>query len=286
MITDVSAIICFLICGHLRFFTMNITNLRTIGKRLRQAIPPLVWQLHGSAPIGTGASGDKTYPIDKRAEDIIFEEIEKINKPITLISEEYGFKDIKGGGPRLLIDPIDGSKNALSGLPLFSTAIALVNGDSLEHTVIGYIINLINGDEFWAIKDKGSFFNGNPIRTQQDNKISVISYEAQTPKKDIPRIMPLLSLSLRTRCLGSTALDMALLAQGAVSIFVTSSISRSFDFASGYLIIKEAGGIVTDLEGKKLNKTPIGVERVSALLASGNERLHKKALEALTKKMQ
>ncbi|MBI4838798.1 MAG: hypothetical protein HY806_06580 [Nitrospirae bacterium] len=260
---------------------MNITVLRTIGRRLRQEIPPLAQAFHGSALLGKGAGGDKTYPIDKRAEEIIFEEIEKLNKPVTIISEEYGFKDIKGGGLKFLIDPIDGSRNAVSGLPLFSTSIAVIEGDTLEHTKSGYVINLINGDEFWAIKGGGSFLNGAPIKTQRDDVCSVIAYEAQTPKIDIPKIMPLLSLFNRTRCLGSTAIDMAFLAQGAVSMFITPAPSRSFDFAAGWLLVKEAGGIVTDLAGKNLDKIPAGLEKISPILASANESLHRKALETL-----
>ncbi len=260
---------------------MNIEILKIIGQRLKREIPPLIWELHGSAPLGKGASGDKTYPIDKKAEEIIFEEIERLKMPVTLISEEYGFKDFFGGGVRLLIDPIDGSKNAISGIPIFSTSIAVAEGGMLKDVRTGYIINLINGDEFWAVKGSGSFFNDKPIKTQQDEALNVILYEAQTPKTDIPRIMPLLSLFHRTRCLGSTALDMAFVAQGTVSMFVTPTLSRSFDFAAGYLLIKEAGGIVTDLEGRELDKVKIGVERVSPLLSSANEGLHKKALKAL-----
>ncbi len=260
---------------------MDIADLRAIGKRLREEIPPLIWKFHGGAPIGRGASGDKTYPIDKRAEEIIFKEIEKFKEPVTLVSEEYGFKDIRGRGARLLIDPIDGSKNALSGLPFFSTSIAIVEGNTLKYSSIGYIINLINGDEYWAIRGGGSFFNGRLIRTQQVDDFRIIAYEAQTPRIDIPKIMPLLSLFKRTRCLGSTALDMALLAQGVISVFVTPSPSRSFDFAAGYLLIKEAGGIVTDLKGRELDNVQIGIEKVSPILASANKRLHEKAPRVL-----
>lgn len=260
---------------------MNIAQLRTIGKRLRQEIPPLVEKFLWSDPLGKGASGDMTYPLDKKAEDIVFEEVEKLNVPVTVVSEEYGFKDIMGGGHKLLVDPIDGSKNALTGLPLFSTSIALVEGDTIEHTTIGYVINLVNGDEFWAVKGKGGFLNGATIKTQQSDDCIVIAYESQTPKSEIPRILPLLSLFRRVRCFGSTALDMAFVASGAVSMFVVPTPSRSFDFAAGYLLIKEAGGIVTDLKGKEVDDTPVGIERASPLLASGNERLHKKALEVL-----
>ncbi len=260
---------------------MTITELRVIGKRLRQEIPLLIGQPDVSSPLGKGASGDLTYPIDKKAEEIIFEEIEKLNKPLTIVSEEYGFKDIKGGGIKFLIDPIDGSKNALTGIPLFSTSIAVVEGETIKYTSMGYVINLINGDEFWAIKGEGSFFNGKLIKTQHDESFNVITYEAQTPKIDIPRIIPLLSLFRRARCLGSTAIDMALLARGSVSMFVTPTPSRSFDFGAGYLLIKEAGGIITDLKGNKIDDTPVGIEKASPLLASANEKLHRKALEVL-----
>ncbi len=260
---------------------MNINDLKIIGKRLRKEISPLAGKLSENVPIGKGASGDMTYPIDKKAEDIIFEEIEKLEKPVTLVSEEYGIKELKGGGAKLLIDPVDGSKNAIFGVPCFSTSIALVEGESIKDISIGYIINLANGDEFWAEKGKGSLLNGEPVKTQRDEGFNVIAYEAQAPKNDIPKIIPLLALFRRTRCLGSIAIDMALLACGAVSVFITPTPSRSFDFAAGYLLIKEAGGVITDLSGNVIEDSAVGMAKTSPLLASGNEKLHFKALEAL-----
>lgn len=260
---------------------MNIENLRAIGKRLRQEISPLADKLRENMPIGKGAGGDLTYPIDKKAEDVVFEEVDKLDEPLTLISEEYGHKDIKGGGNILLIDPIDGSRNALSGVPFFSTSIALVKGDSISQTELGYVINLLTGDEFWAEKGGGAFFNGIPAQTQQDDACKIIAYEAQTPRIHVPAILPLLSLFNRTRCLGSIALDLALLSNGSVSVFSAPGPSRSFDFAAGYLLVKEAGGIITDLNGNDIGNVRIGLKKSSPLLASGNERLHRKALEAL-----
>jgi myo-inositol-1(or 4)-monophosphatase len=260
---------------------MDIDDIRKIGKRLKKEISSHLEELRKGTPIGKGASGDVTHPIDKRAEDIVIEEVKKLGKSVTLVSEECGIKDINGGGPRLLIDPIDGSKNAMSGITSYSSSIALIKGSTLRQISIGYVINLATGDEFWAIKNKGSFFNGRPIRTQQDEDFRVINYETQSPGRDISRILPLLSLFNRTRCLGSTALDMAFLAQGAVSVFITPAPSRSFDFAAGYLLIKEAGGIVTDLDGQEIEDVEIGVKRSVPLLASANETLHRKALKVL-----
>jgi myo-inositol-1(or 4)-monophosphatase len=259
-------------------FMIDITDLRNIGKRLKDEIPSLLQGLYGSESIGKGASGDKTYPIDKRAEEIVFEELERLNKPITVISEEFGVMDIRGGGQRLLLDPIDGSTNATSGISLYSTSMALIDGDRVGDTCTGYVVNLVSGDEFFAIKGKGSFLNDISITTQKDDKMRVILYETQTPGRDIPKILPLLSLFRRARCLGSTALDMAFLSQGSVSMFVTPAPSRSFDFAAGYLLVREAGGVVTDLKGNGIDDIKIGVQRAIPILASANEKLHKKAL--------
>jgi myo-inositol-1(or 4)-monophosphatase len=263
---------------------MDINDIRRIGERLKREISSHLEELRSGAPIGKGAGGDTTHPIDKRAEDIVYEELVKLNGPVTLVSEECGTREIRGGGPRLLVDPIDGSRNAISGIPIFSTSIALVDGNTVGQTSIGYVVNLINGDEFWALTGRGSFLNGSPVTTQKDDVFRVIAYEAQTPKADIPIIMPLISVFHRARCFGSTALDMAFLAQGAVSVFVVPSLSRSFDFASGYLLIREAGGMVTDLDGKEIDGIEIGVDRSTPLLASANEEMHRKALEILMRK--
>ena len=263
---------------------MHINDIRKIGARIKKEISSHMDVLNSHTSLGKGASGDTTHPVDKLAEDIVYEELEKLGEPVTLVSEECGTRGIMGGGPRLLVDPIDGSRNAISGIPLFSTSIAVVDGDTVGQTKIGYVINLISGDEFWAIKGEGSFLNGSPIMTQKDEVFRVIAYEAQTPKTDIPLIMPLISLFHRARCFGSTALDMAFLAQGAVSVLIVPSLSRSFDFASGYLLIKEAGGRVTDLDGKEIDGVEVSVQRSTPLLASANQELHRKAVEMLMRR--
>lgn len=260
---------------------MEIKKLRNIGTRLLKEIP-LLKKVTKTA-IGTGASGDKTYPVDKIAEDIILSGLDKSGEALTIVSEEIGIKDIKGGGKKILIDPIDGSKNAISGIPFYCTSIAVADGNTVRDIELAYVINLINGDEFWAEKGKGAFLNGERISTQKDDEFYLIAYEAQTPRKDIPRIIPLLAESRKTRCLGATALDLSYLAYGAISVFITPSPSRSFDFAAGWLIVKEAGGIFTDIKGKPIDAIEVSLKKSAPLLASGNERLHEKALRLLSR---
>jgi myo-inositol-1(or 4)-monophosphatase len=231
--------------------------------------------------LGVGAGGDKTFPIDKVAEDIIISELESSGLPLSIISEEYGLKELNGGGKKVLIDPIDGSKNAISGIPFYCTSIAIAEGDTIGSISTAYVVNLINGDEFHAEKNKGAFLNGERIATQKDGEFYLVAYEAQTPGNDISRILPLLSKSRKTRCLGATALDLAYVACGAISVFVSPSLSRSLDFAGGWLLVREAGGVATDLEGNSLDDIEMGLKRSAPLLVSGNMNLHDKALRIL-----
>ncbi len=264
---------------------MNISDLKTIGRRLFKEIPavPKAFGTPGrNNAIGVGASGDKTFPVDNLAEEIIVAGLKALKEPFTIISEEMGMMELHGGGAHVLIDPIDGSKNAVAGIPFYCTSIAVADGDTLGDVSLSYVINLSNGDEFWAEKGLGAYLNGRQIHTQKDGIFSLISYEAQVPGRDIPAIMPLLSQSRKTRCLGATALDLAYLASGAASVFVTPSLSRSFDFAGGWLLVKEAGGVVTDTFGAQIESVRLGLEKSSSLLAAGNLELHGKALGLLS----
>ncbi len=262
---------------------MRIEDLRKIGARLLLEIPGLRRSPDLKEALGTGAGGDKTFPIDRRAEEIIIAGLEACGVPCTIISEEAGLLDIRGGGVRVVIDPVDGSRNAVSGIPFYCSSIAVGPGETMADISLAYIINLLTGDEFWAEKSSGAWMNGSLISTQKDDIFSLIAFEAQVPGNDLPRIIPLVSHSRKTRCFGSTALDLAYLSSGAVSVFVSPSPSRSFDFAAGWLLVREAGGIVTDLDGSEISGVPLGLKRSAPLLAAGNRQLHQRALELLHK---
>ncbi len=255
--------------------------LQNIREKLLAGLSGMRFKPLTQEALGIGAGGDKTFPIDRIAEDIIISELESSGLPFSVISEEYGRKEINGGGAKVLIDPVDGSRNAISGIPFYCTSIAIAEGNTLGSVAMAYVVNLINGDAFFAEKKRGAFLNNERISTQGDEEFYLIAYEAQAPGKDIARIIPLLARSHKTRCFGSTALDLAYLACGAVSIFVCPSPSRSFDFAGGWLLAKEAGGVVSDIKGNSIEDIEVGLKKSAPLLASGNERLHDKALRIL-----
>ena len=263
---------------------MKIEDLRQIGVRLMQEVPAMKQSPDLRRSLGTGAAGDKTFPIDRWAEEIIIAGLDSCGEPCTVISEEAGFVDIRGGGHRVIIDPVDGSKNAISGIPFFCTSIAVASADTIGSVFLAYIINLLTGDEFWAERSSGAFMNGSRLSAQADDLLALVSYEAQVPARDLPYIVPLLSAARKTRCFGSTALDLVYLASGAASVFVCPAPSRSFDFAAGWLLAKEAGATVTDTEGKEIPDVVVGLKRATPLLASGNDALHRKALALLAGK--
>jgi myo-inositol-1(or 4)-monophosphatase len=255
---------------------------REIGEKMRTGLAEMLGMEGGDVPLGKGAGGDKTYPIDKWAEDIIIAGLDSARQQgemFTLVSEEQGTRTFGNGKKIVLADPIDGSNNAKSGIPFFSTALALLEGDRLSDLAAAYVINLAMGDEFWAIRGAGAYRNGKRIKTSTADLITVVAYEASTPSRDIPRIMPILSRARRTRCFGSTALDLAYLASGAVSVFAAPTASRTFDYAAGMLILQEAGGVMSDLNGNTLEEVTVGLGRTVPLLASANEALHTTVLE-------
>jgi myo-inositol-1(or 4)-monophosphatase len=259
---------------------------RQIGKKMREGLSVIMSKEGGTVPLGKGAGGDKTFPVDKWAEDIIIAALERAHRQgehFTLISEELGIRTFGAGGKTVLVDPIDGSNNAKSGVPFFSTSLALMDNDRLSSLSVGYVINLAAGDEFWAIRGKGAHKNGSCIRTSAQQGITIVAIEASSPATDIPRILPLLSQAKRTRCFGSTALDLAYLASGALSVFATATASRAFDYAAGMLILEEADGVITDLEGTSLDHILAGLERTVPLLASKNDATHVLALNLLSR---
>lgn len=261
---------------------LSIAFLRELGRRLRAEVIPCNGRVEESGPVRRGASGDRTHPIDRKAEEIVLGFLERSGLPLQVVSEEMGEVELNGGGKtRVVLDPIDGSKNAITGLPLYSTSIAVSSGATVRDLQLGYVLNLVNGDEFWAVRGEGAFRNGQRIRTQQDGRIRAVLYETQNPGRDLGRILPLLSGADRTRCLGSTALDLCMVAASAASLFVNPVPSRSFDYAGGLLIALEAGAVATDIDGGPVEETTLDMRRGSSLLVAANREVHAKAVGLL-----
>lgn len=261
---------------------MDIKFFRQIGKKIFKEISKRKPYLN-LTPLGRGASGDITFQVDRVAEDIIIQSIKSAGLNCNIITEEGGSTLVQGKNSTIIIDPIDGSKNAISGIPFFSTSIALADGDCLDSLQMGYIINLVNADEFWAIKGKGAYMNGAKIKTRTEQKPIVIAFESSNPDIDLLKIFPLFKFAHRVRCFGSTALDLAYFSSGAMSIFIIPSFSRIFDFSAGVLIAKEAGAVLSDINGNFIEGLPVEFKTKTTLVACADTEIQKKVLKLLQK---
>src|SRR5215208_2146334 len=117
-----------------------------------------------SVPTGRGEGGDIALVIDRAAEDAIFRELESLDLPMTIISEERGHVDLHGGGPtRVVVDPIDGSRNAKRGIPAYSVSIAVADGPAIGDVTFAYVHDLALDEDWHAAPGEGAFLDGNRL---------------------------------------------------------------------------------------------------------------------------
>lgn len=254
---------------------------RELGRGVRERVGNLAGTLEAQQHLGQGAGGDITVYIDQVAEDFIISRLEaEVIKGFkcTLISEEAGLKNLGDEKLYLLVDPIDGSLNAKRGIPLFSASFALLRGNRLENVEVGLVINLATGQEFWAIKGEGSFFDGRPINISPPGKREVLAYELPKPKDNIGTLMSVFPHYHKVRNLGSLALDLCFFAQGACDAFIMPGSARPLDFAAGMLIVQEAGGQLVEITGKSLGSVLVTTHQVKGLIAGRNDQELKQLL--------
>jgi len=254
---------------------------RSVGLEVERAVAPLTGTARAKEAMGRGAGGDGTVFVDKVAEDIVIKHLERTHAAgarFTLLSEELGERPFGDTGTIVLVDPVDGSLNAKQGFPYYAITLALVRGDTIGDTAIGYIRNLANGDEFYAIRGQGTWFHGQPLRpepvTLAGHEISVLQLEAPEPGQAVRRVTGLLEHTRKLRILGSVALNLCYTATGGFALLVAPLGVRSFDCAGALLVIEEAGGTATTLEGRSLAGESVRLDNRVTILASMSPAVH------------
>mgnify|MGYP001406318073 CR=1 FL=1 len=176
---------------------------------------------------------------DMKAEKIIIEELKKARPNFSIISEENGVEENKDKNNTWIIDPIDGTVNYLHGIPHFAISIALKSYDEI---VSGLIFDPIKNEIFFAEKNSGAFFNNHRIRVSKKNEINDCLFATGGKHKK--------QLDLQYRKCGSAALDMAYVAAGRYDGYFENDLNL-WDIAAGIVLIKEAGGIINEIDLSK-----------------------------------
>ena len=260
---------------------------RAIAAEIRATIPPLAGTPRGREEVGLGAGGDRTIYLDQLAEEIVVRHLEQAYRSglrFRLISEELGERDF-GGEPLVLADPLDGSYNAKMGLPYYAVVLAVTEGDRFSDVRLGYVQNLVTGDEYHAISGGGAFHMGEPLRPTppafDGRSIPLVQFDAPSGVEPRERAAPIFALAEKVRQLGSAALNLCHTASGGVALQVTPAPVRSFDLAGPVLILREAGGIATDYQGGSIESVSVRLDTRTTLLASLSPQIHAYALDVL-----
>lgn len=214
---------------------------------------------------------------DKRAEQIIYEELTKARPGYGFLGEEGGTRPGSDTSHTWIVDPLDGTTNFLHGIPHFSISIALEREGQI---VAGLVYNPANEELYVAERGKGAFLNDQRLRVASRKALTDAVIACGLPHRgrgdlelwraEAALIQPRVA---GMRRFGSAALDLAFLAAGRYDGYWERDLAP-WDLAAGMLIVREAGGIVTDLAGGD------AVLSTGTVLA-GNEAIHRGLLELL-----
>lgn len=212
---------------------------------------------------------------DRTAERIILERIGKAYPEHGILSEESPPQ--RAEAPyRWVIDPLDGTTNYAHGIPFFGVSIAL---EERGEVLVGVIYDPLRDELYTALKGEGAKRNGQSLSVSRidDLKKSLLAtgfpLRSRLQERNLQILRAFLPRAQSVRRFGSAALCLAYVACGKLEAYWDLSLHR-WDLAAGYLLVQEAGGVCTDLEGGEVG--PEGRE----LLAS-NGRVHEQLLEVM-----
>lgn len=193
--------------------------------------------------------------------------LKKILPEAKFIGEEGSSDELSDEGYAFIVDPIDGTTNFVKDYHMSAISVALMKG---KEAVAGVVYNPYLDEIFYAIKGEGAFCNGKKINvsSQPLDKALVLFGSSPYDKNLFPKTIEVLSeyfyKALDIRRCGSAALDLCMVASGRADLYFELQVSP-WDFAAGKLLIEEAGGVVTTLDGK-----PLSFDGKTSILAKNN----------------
>ena len=223
--------------------------------------------------------GDYVSQADRKAEDILFAELSKARPGYAFLMEERGVVEGDDDQHRWIVDPLDGTTNFLHGIPIFSISIALERQGQL---VAGVIYNPAMDELYTAERGGGAFMNDRRLRVAGRSKLTDCVIGCGVPHLGrgqhgnfLVELRNVMAEVSGIRRLGSASLDLAYVAAGRMDGFWETGLS-AWDIAAGLLLVREAGGFVSDMDG--------GQDMLNAgSVVAGNEVIQRALLKAVKK---
>lgn len=249
-------------------------ELERISQRVRDAVWALPESFDRGLELYTGADGTPTSNIDKVAEDVILACIEEMDLPVNVLSEEAGLVD-RGQDRTLVVDPIDGTHNSMLGIPIYSVSLA-VGTSSLTGVEVGVVRDLVSDDLFTAVRGEGAELNGRSLRTREADP-ALPATLVYLGRHACAETMKVIKRAGRVRSMGCASLEMCMVAQGKFDAYYMNcdlheKSIRVVDIAASVLVLREAGGDIVDLQGRRLDM-PFDLAARSNFLAYGDARV-------------
>jgi myo-inositol-1(or 4)-monophosphatase len=199
--------------------------------------------------------------IDHKSEEVIFSIIKENFPEHHILSEESG-EIIQDSAYKWIIDPIDGTVNYANGIPICCVSIGIERNGKME---LGAVFNPFINELFVAERGKGATLNNETIRVSEQSdliKSCMVTGFPYTyldmPNGPLQVFEKFIRKGIPVRRLGSAAIDLCWVAAGRFDGFYEHKLS-AWDSAAGFLIVEEAGGKVTDLNGKYYNPYQPGI---------------------------
>jgi len=259
---------------------------------MKKAILSLYQTTEASRGLGLGAGGDVKKKIDLAAEKALIDTLQEYDTSCTLISEESGTRKI-GKEPSkytVITDPLDGTTNALRGLPFMATSLAVSRGSYLKDVETALVTDVIHNVTYTAQRGQGAFKNNEEIEPSKASSLeeAVIGVDFNTFKAGeiVDQMIGVFERTRHLRHLGANALEICYVADGTTDAFIDlRGKLRVTDVAAAQLILREAGGMITTPEGKDLDAPLSAAQRVS-FIATANKTIYDKILKLLKKPKQ
>jgi myo-inositol-1(or 4)-monophosphatase len=195
--------------------------------------------------------GDLVSAADLAAEDAILSALTRADGTARFQAEELETGQVTSG-PRFIVDPLDGTVNFLRGIPHFAVSIAYADGEGVR---AGVVLDPTRRELFWAERGHGAFVGEHALELGHGSDLAGSVVHAGLPRLGAPnrdrylsKLARLMGETASTRRLGSAALALAYVAAGRGDAFIEPGLG-AWDVAAGLVIVREAGGLVSDLDG-------------------------------------
>lgn len=221
--------------------------------------------------------GDYVSQADRKAEEIILSELSRARPTYGFLGEEGGENKGTDGQHRWIVDPLDGTTNFLHGIPHFAVSIALERDGEV---VAGVIYNPVSDELYTADRGNGAFLNDRRMRVAGRRNLSDCVIGTGVPhlgrgdhREYLAELSRVMNEVAGIRRMGAAALDMAFVGAGRLDAYWEDGVN-AWDIAAGMIVLREAGGFVSDKNGgsKMFDSKNVVV---------GNERIHKEMLRIL-----